>query len=101
MYPLSVAETCTHGDVLWTDGVEKLGANRHSHVSKVHKQLATHLQTLVNFKCTVDIWVVDETFPANSRTRFLRVGKESFRKAADQLDRESPRYLTMKRDEAK
>lgn len=64
-------ETCTHSDVLRTDGIEKFGSNGNPHVSEIHEKLTTHLQSLVNLECTVDVGVVDEAFPANSRARFL------------------------------
>ena len=60
------------GDVLRRDGVEQLGADGDAEVREVAEQLARDAQALVDFEGAVDVGVVDQTFPADSRPWFLR-----------------------------
>lgn len=53
------------------DSVEELRGDRDTHVGQVGEELTGHAQTLVDLEGAVDVGVVDQTFPADSRTGFL------------------------------
>ena len=59
------------GYELWRNCVEKLDADRYTHVREVAKELASNPQTFVDLEGAVDIGVVNEAFPADRRPRFL------------------------------
>jgi len=58
-------------DVLGGDGVEKLGSDRNAQVGKIAQELTSEAETFVDLEGPVEVWVVDETLPSDSRTRFL------------------------------
>ena len=60
------------GNVLRGDGVEQFRADGHAEAGEVAEQLARKAKTLVNLEGAVDVRVVDEPLPADSRARFLR-----------------------------
>ena len=60
------------GNVLRGDGVEQFRADGHAEAGEVAEQLAREAKTLVNLEGAVDVRVVDEPLPADSRARFLR-----------------------------
>jgi len=62
------------GDVLGRDGVEKLGSDGDTEVGKVAQELTGKAQTLVDLEGPVKVWIVDETFPSDSRAGFLMEG---------------------------
>lgn len=62
------------GKELRRDGVEHLGGNRHALVGKVGKELSRDAETLVDLERVIDIGIIDESLPANSRSGLLEVG---------------------------
>lgn len=61
------------GEELWGDGVEHFAGNRHAGRCKVAEELTRYTEALVDLECLVDIWVIDQPFPANSRAWLLEV----------------------------
>lgn len=59
---------------LRTDGIQHLASNRHALRSQVQKQLPAHSQPLVDLVAFVDVRIVDQALPANSRAWLLEVG---------------------------
>ena len=59
------------GDVLGRDGVEQLGADGDAHRGEVAEELAGEAEALVDLERAVNVGVVDEALPADSRARFL------------------------------
>lgn len=59
------------GDVLGRDGVEELRADGDAEVRQVAQELAGDADALVDLEGAVDIGVVDQTLPADSRAGFL------------------------------
>lgn len=55
------------GDVLGGDGIEQLGADGDATVGELAEQVAGDTDTLVDLEGAVDVRVVDQTLPANSR----------------------------------
>jgi len=62
------------GKKLRGDGVEHLGGNGHAGRGEVAKQLSGDTETLVDLESLVDVRVVDEALPADSRPGLLEVG---------------------------
>jgi len=56
------------------DGIEHLRRNGHACGCEIHEQLARHSQTLVDLVALVNVWVVDQSFPADGCSWFLKVG---------------------------
>lgn len=56
------------------DSVEHFASKWHALLGQVNEELTRDAQTLVDLEGVVDIWVVDETLPANCRARLLQVG---------------------------
>lgn len=73
----SARPDCSKGDQigkeLWGDGVEHFTGNRHAGRCQVAEELARYTEALVDLEGLVDIWVIDQPFPAHSRARFLEV----------------------------
>lgn len=61
------------GEELWGDGVEHFAGNRHAGRCKVAEELTRYTEALVDLEGLVDIWVIDQPFPAHSRAWFLEV----------------------------
>jgi hypothetical protein len=59
--------------ILWADGIQKLAASRQAHFGDVKQKRPRNPQASVDMEGPVQIWVVNETFPANGRARFLKV----------------------------
>lgn len=59
---------------LWRDCVEHLRGNGHALGCEVDVKLARDTKTLVDLVALVDVWVVDQTLPANSCSGLLQVG---------------------------
>jgi hypothetical protein len=64
-YPLTI------GHVLGRDGVQQFTSDRDAQISQVTEQLPGCTEALVDFECPIDIWIVDEPFPAHRSSRFL------------------------------
>jgi len=61
------------GDVLRGDGIEELGGGRQAEVEDFTEELAGEVETVLDVAGAVEVRVEDETFPADSGTRFLEV----------------------------
>jgi hypothetical protein len=59
---------------LWRDCVEHLRSNWHALGCEVDVELARDTKTLVDLVALVNVWVVDQTLPANSCSWLLEVG---------------------------
>jgi len=59
---------------LGRDGVEHLGGDGHAGRGEIAEELSRDTETLVNLEGLVDIGVVNQTLPADSRPRLLEVG---------------------------
>lgn len=77
---LGLCSTCSdssEGDQireeLWGDSVEHFAGNRHARRRQVAEELTRYTEALVDLEALVDIWVVDQPLPANSRARLLEV----------------------------
>ncbi|KAH3666290.1 hypothetical protein OGAPHI_004479 [Ogataea philodendri] len=57
---------------LWRNGVQHFTGNRKL-LSQLDEQLSGDSQTLVDVEGSIDIWIVDQSFPTNSGTRLLKV----------------------------
>lgn len=53
------------------NSVKKLRANGNAKMGEVTKKLTRQTESLVYLERTIDGRIVDETFPANRRARFL------------------------------
>jgi hypothetical protein len=62
--------------VLRGNGIQKLRSDGNTQVSQVAEKLPCHTETLIDFEGTINVRVVDETFPSHSRAWFLVTGKE-------------------------
>jgi len=62
----------TVGDILWWDGIEQLGTNGYAKVCEVAQKLTSQAQTLVDLERTIDIGVINKTFPSDGSPRFLQ-----------------------------
>ena len=58
-------------DVLWGNSVKKLRANRNAKMGEITKKLPPKAESLVYLERTVYGRIVDKTFPADRRARFL------------------------------
>ncbi len=58
-------------DELRRDGIEEFAAGGNAEVGDVAEELAGEAETGVDLEGAVDVWVVDEAFPADGRTGFL------------------------------
>ena len=61
------------GGVLGRDGVQKLAAGRQSQLGYVEKKRACDPQPLVDLEAPVQVWIIDEAFPTDCGSRFLKV----------------------------
>lgn len=66
---------CTHGEVLGADGIEEFKTYGDTEICEVTKKLAGDAETLVNLVGAVDIGIVDEAFPTDSRAWFFTAAK--------------------------
>lgn len=64
----------TVGQELRRDGVQHLAGDGHALVGEVDEELARGPQALVDLEAVVDVWVVDETLPADGGAGLLEVG---------------------------
>jgi hypothetical protein len=62
------------GKELWGDGVEHLGGNWHAAAGEVTEELSADAETLVDLEGLIEVWVVDQTLPADGGTWLLEVG---------------------------
>lgn len=58
---------------LGADGIQHLARNRHPTARQINKHLPADPQSLVDLETLVDVWVVDQTLPSDSRARLLEV----------------------------
>ena len=58
---------------MWGDGIKHFTRNGHALACEITEQFPTHSQTLVDLEGLVNVRVVDQAFPADSRTWFLEV----------------------------
>ena len=58
-------------DVLWRDGIKKLRADGYAEVCQIAEELSGNFESIVNSEGAIDVRIVDESFPADSRTGFL------------------------------
>ena len=63
----------TIGNVLWRDCIEKLDANWDAKIGEITKEFPSSTEAFVDLERTVDIWIIDESFPSDSGPRFLKV----------------------------
>lgn len=61
-------------DVLGRDSIEKFGSNRDAKVCEVAQELTGEAKTLVDLEGAIEVWVIDETLPSDSRPWFLGEG---------------------------
>lgn len=61
----------TIGNVLRRNSIQKLRAYRYSKICKIAEQLTSHAKALVDLEGTIDVWVVNKTFPADRGAWFL------------------------------
>ena len=61
----------TIGDILWRNGIKKFATNGYAKVCDVAQKLTSQAQTLVDLERTIDIGVINETFPSDGGARFL------------------------------
>jgi hypothetical protein len=61
----------TIGYVLWRDGVEQFAPDRYTHLCQIAQELTGSSKAFVDVEGTIDVWVVDETFPSHSCAWFL------------------------------
>ncbi len=59
---------------LWRDGIKHLRSNWHAHGRQITEELAGDAKPLVDLVRLVDVWVVNQTFPADGGARLLEVG---------------------------
>ena len=62
------------GKELGGDRVEHLAGEGHALGGEVDEKLPTKPEALVDEETAVDLWVVDQPFPADGRARLLQVG---------------------------
>jgi hypothetical protein len=62
--------TCS---VLRANRIQELAPNGQSSLGDIEQELSRYLQPSVDLEATIQIGVVDETFPADGRARFLKV----------------------------
>lgn len=62
------------GDVLRRDGIEELRSDGNTEVGKITQKLTSLAETLVDLEGPVEVRVVDETLPSDSRAGFLLKG---------------------------
>ena len=58
-------------DVLGGHSVEKLGSDRDPKAGKIAQELASKAETFVDLEGAVEVRVIDETLPTDSRAWFL------------------------------
>lgn len=58
-------------DELRRDGIEEFAAGGDAEVGDIAEELAGEPEAGVDLEGTVDVWVVDEAFPADGRAGFL------------------------------
>jgi len=63
------------GNVLGRHRVEKLGSHRDAKAGEITQELTGKAETLVDLEGTVEVWIVDETLPSDSRAWFLMQGQ--------------------------
>lgn len=56
------------------DGIEELGPDGDTTVGELAEQVASNAETLVDLERAINVGVVDQTLPADSRARLLAVG---------------------------
>jgi hypothetical protein len=61
----------TVGDILRRNGIKELATNRYAKVCDVAQKLTSQTQTLVDLEGTIDIGVINKTFPSDGGARFL------------------------------
>jgi len=78
---LRLGRTSTNGsprneisDVLGRDGVEELGSHWDTKASEIAQELAGKAEALVDLEGAVEVRVIDETLPSDSRAWFFEVG---------------------------
>ena len=59
------------GEVLRRDGIEELRADGNAQLCEAAQKLTGNAETLVDAEGAVDVGIVDEALPADSRARFL------------------------------
>ena len=52
------------------DGVKKLRSDRNTKVGKIVLEQARMVDTLVDLEGAVEVWIIDQTGPSNSRAWF-------------------------------
>lgn len=80
---------------LWGDGVEHFAGNRHAGRRQVAEELTRYAEALVDLEGLVDIWVIDQPLPANSRARLLEVSAHDNAEITGQLVGESLEALAV------
>lgn len=78
---LGLSGACSDGsegdqirEELWRDGIKHLAGDWHAGRGQVAEELARDAETLVDLEGLVDVWVVDQTLPADSCAWLLEVG---------------------------
>src|SRR5919106_1002594 len=61
------------GEILRRDHVEELAARGHAELIELEQQIAADAQSVVDLKATIEIGIVDESFPANRGARLLKI----------------------------
>ena len=59
--------------ILRSDRIQKFAASRESKFRDFNEKSASQTQPLVNLETPVEIWIINETLPANGCPRFLEV----------------------------
>ena len=61
----------TIGDILGGNGIKELAANRYAKVCDVAQKLTSQTQTFVDLERSIDIGIINKTFPSDGGSRFL------------------------------
>src|SRR4051812_40391465 len=89
---LTLGGSCADGSptheirhVLWRNHVEKLRASRYSHLCQIKEKATCNAQAVTDAERLVKERIVDQTLPAQSRARFLKVDSHHNHELAGKL----------------
>lgn len=71
------------------NGVKELTTDGHTHGVDVAQELPSHSQTLVDLEGTVDIGVIDETLPPDSRSGLFTIKRHRLASADTFVEKQS------------
>lgn len=75
------------------NSVKELTTDGHTHGVDVAQELPSHSKTLVDLEGTVDIGVIDETLPANSRSGLFTINRHRLASSNTFVENKQPKRL--------